>query len=140
MAWTTPTTRHFSKLIFRFETQQQQRGGSIAIPTLCYTSTETGGSGTAGGGMQAFSIGRPGDASSTSGTAPGVAETAAFAGGYPLDAAGFAARTIVTADGSDASLAAAEHEYIRAAAGAPPTQVVAGRVSTKAEGKAAEQQ
>ncbi|EPR57075.1 putative transmembrane protein [Toxoplasma gondii TgCatPRC2] len=112
MACTTPTARHFSKLIFRYETFQQQGGMTPTVtcaspdgpPSLRPVSWGAVGShpgGPAGSGNGAYTV----------------------AAGYPARGA----RTL------GASGHPAEDDYIRAAAGASPGQVVTGKVSSKAE-------
>ncbi|CBZ51452.1 conserved hypothetical protein [Neospora caninum Liverpool] len=113
MACTTPTARHFSKLIFRYETFQQAGG---MAPTVSCTTPEAPPS------LRPVSWGAVGSHPG----GPGVAVDGpyAVAASYPARAA----RTL----GSSGGLAA-EDDYIRAAAGASPGQIVTGKVSSKAE-------
>ncbi|PFH36575.1 hypothetical protein BESB_047670 [Besnoitia besnoiti] len=115
MAVTTPTARHFSKLIFRHETFQEQAGG--LTPTLCCTSSEAPPS------LRPVPWGSVGPHHGAAAADGAYVVTT----GYPADGG---ARTLRVAGDH-----AAEDDYIRAAAGASPGQVVTGKVSSKAESK-----
>ncbi|PHJ23577.1 transmembrane protein [Cystoisospora suis] len=147
MACTSPTARHFSKLIFRYETFQQQ--ADSLTPTLCCVgSAHPGGDGTGNGPAPPPSL-RPvswggiggGDTSGTGGTGSshgggyyGGNTSTMIAAGYPASGGyntgvGGGARTLSYMSGGGGG--EAEADYLRAATGAAPGQVVTGKVSSK---------